>query len=339
MSPAPSHRLCSTQQTWTTLVKSMARSQPFSNSPHRPVQIVVKHQTYICFVFYGSLLLLFLFWLLKKKEKEKERNLRNILTDRGTFQTFETGFNTFVSILQILVEWFEWFPVVFVRPVRSQKPVLQREGVVCQEVEVFVGREQLALLGRLVQLGGFQNGSVVCAAGLPDADVAQFVVVARHSEQDDRVPPWGVCVAWTAVPRSGHRQVGGTDDTDRVRKHVPEGWSGWVSVALRAETLKTRGGRRFPCYLSSNLSASSLKPGPEGSCTTLPNRMSTTALQNCLNRMQTVLFPMPNVWAMAAYSFLEASRASATAILFSSEIMTFRLASFFMSVGLSALHR
>lgn len=36
MSPASSHRLCKTQQTWTTLVKSIARSQPFSKSPHRP---------------------------------------------------------------------------------------------------------------------------------------------------------------------------------------------------------------------------------------------------------------------------------------------------------------
>lgn len=36
MSPASSHRLCKTQQTWTTLVKSMARSQPFNSRPHRP---------------------------------------------------------------------------------------------------------------------------------------------------------------------------------------------------------------------------------------------------------------------------------------------------------------
>lgn len=36
MSPASSHRLCRTQHTWTTLVKSMAKSQPLRRSPHRP---------------------------------------------------------------------------------------------------------------------------------------------------------------------------------------------------------------------------------------------------------------------------------------------------------------
>jgi len=46
MSPAPSQRLCKTQQTCTTLVKSIAKSQPLSKRPHRPRDKKIKELKY-----------------------------------------------------------------------------------------------------------------------------------------------------------------------------------------------------------------------------------------------------------------------------------------------------
>ena len=124
---------------------------------------------------------------------------------RRTFESFETRFHTFVGVLQVLVERLVRLAIAdFIHAIGRQEPILEGEGVVGEEMQILVSREEFAFLGGFVQLRGFEYRRVVRAARLANANVAEFVVVTGHTQEDDGIPTGRICVTCTAITWGGH---------------------------------------------------------------------------------------------------------------------------------------
>ena len=88
-----------------------------------------------------------------------------------------------MCVLEMLIERLVGFSLAhLVWSVGRQEPVLQRESVIGQKVQILVSREEFAFLGSLVQLRRFEYGRVVRAARLDNADVTEFVIVTGHTQ-------------------------------------------------------------------------------------------------------------------------------------------------------------
>jgi len=95
--------------------------------------------------------------------------------------------------------------------------------VIGQKVQIFIGREKFSFLSSLIQLRSFEDGRVVRAARLANADVTEFVVVTGNTQQDDRVPAGRVGVTCPAIARRRNGKMSSSHNTNRVGKQIPEG--------------------------------------------------------------------------------------------------------------------
>lgn len=110
-----------------------------------------------------------------------------------------------MGVFQVLVERLVRLTIAdFIHAVGRQEPILEGEGVVGQEMQILVGWEEFAFLGGFVQLRGLEYRRIVRAARLADANVAKFVVVTGHAQQDDGIPTRRICVTCTAITWGGH---------------------------------------------------------------------------------------------------------------------------------------
>ena len=122
-----------------------------------------------------------------------------------TFESFKTRFHTFVGVFQVLIERLVRFAIAdFVYAIGRQEPILKWKGVVGKEMQILVSWKEFAFLGGFVQLRGFEHCRVVGAARLADANVAKFVVVTGHTQEDDGIPTRRICVTCTAITWGSH---------------------------------------------------------------------------------------------------------------------------------------